>query len=545
MCSGPVELNAEARKELNGISNGKDKHSNGVVWEKGSGTTSKKKGSDGGNSMLVGLCKFIALYIFIVGSVGILTRLVCTTAGFSPSVEATEENALCVVTGKVLKGLLSPYCTLPNTQPTQSTSQLPSAETAQQHHKKHHAKAGPLKRTIDRAASFFRHKHNKPPRRSATQALDKQRIDGLWGPHAVSPPDAYSSQQQHDMATLSSRVIHSLQSQQSEQSTQDYNTRLKNVYWGSGAYNPNRSHVHPSFPWWFPNPAHGSHAKPSKYLQSVLPTLPIKADGSSLLAAYLKIMEWPMNLRSKFPYKICGGKQSCNAEFALSHTLEFREKYKPWCVSPRLMKENSIGWIYHRGYSHSISNNNNNEGEKQDVGGHAMIWYRPGLYRVQDPEFYTRNLIHALESAVAESLQRTHGTVGKYNLVLDCQHFSLSHMPRLQDVKRGMVMMQDHFPDRLGVLLLANLSGPAQFFLKLVTPFITESVRSKIHALPANDDAKRVEALRVLIDDDMIPYWLGGKDMYKFDYDEWYGDGVVKCTDEEALEYLTTMPYHA
>ena len=41
-----------------------------------------------------------------------------------------------------------------------------------------------------------------------------------------------------------------------------------------------------------------------------------------------------------------------------------------------------------------------------------------------------------------------------------------------------------------------------------------------------------------------IPIGLGGFDDYVFNSDEYYADDRIG-EDEEALEYLVTMPYHA
>jgi len=99
-----------------------------------------------------------------------------------------------------------------------------------------------------------------------------------------------------------------------------------------------------------------------------------KLDGGSLFYSYLRIMKWPSDLYSNFPFKLCakgcasevGKNVSCcvpvlNSDksnltsylrlLAISHTLTFRESYMPWAVSPSTIKENSDGVIFHHGFS--------------------------------------------------------------------------------------------------------------------------------------------------------------------------------------------------
>lgn len=87
-----------------------------------------------------------------------------------------------------------------------------------------------------------------------------------------------------------------------------------------------------------------------------------KLQGGLLYYSYLRIMKWPDNMVSTFPFKLCA--KGCDAEFALGHTLHFRETYKPWLVSPTTIKENQNGYVYHHGFSPPL------EGEN---GSHALV----------------------------------------------------------------------------------------------------------------------------------------------------------------------------
>jgi hypothetical protein len=252
---------------------------------------------------------------------------------------------------------------------------------------------------------------------------------------------------------------------------------------------------------------------------------------SSALATYLKIMKWPSDLTAKFPFKLCP--KGCRADFAAAHTLEWREKYKPWCMSPSGMKENTKGYVYTRGHSPSL---------KGDGTGHSLVWLRFPIHRYVDPVQWVRAVIHTLDRAVADSLQRTGGRIGRFNAIFDGQGFTLSHILGMGPIKKMVTMLQDHFPDRLGIVLFANFAKPAQMMVNLVKPIITKEVRDKLYLLPDEPEARK-DMLDALVGDEFLPHYLGGNDEYRFDANEYYRKD--QCTEAETTEYIQTMPYHA
>lgn len=92
-------------------------------------------------------------------------------------------------------------------------------------------------------------------------------------------------------------------------------------------------------------------------------------DGGNLFYSYLRIMNWPSQFTSNFPFKLCA--KGCHSEDALQHTLEFREKFKPWVVSPSAIKENSHGCIFHHGFSPPYSADEN--------GSHSLVSFPTAL----------------------------------------------------------------------------------------------------------------------------------------------------------------------
>lgn len=266
--------------------------------------------------------------------------------------------------------------------------------------------------------------------------------------------------------------------------------------------------------------------------------------GMRILAGYLKIMKYQLHV--KFPHKLC--EEGCDSEVAVLHTLEWREKYKPWCLTPQTIEYNKNGFIYLRGNSRPGPRKRveaANDSESLSTSGHSLLFYRPAATTVEHPNLYGRAILNAIDSAIADSLLRNKGEIGRFNIIFDCKGFGSKNAPSIANVKLLFRYLQDHFPDRLGVLVVANLGGMAQMLMKMVLPFVTEAVRAKIHIIP-NDDEGRREMLLQFIEEDKIPTWLGGKDDYEFDSKEYYGDATCVLPDEEIIDkFLIDMPYHA
>ena len=114
--------------------------------------------------------------------------------------------------------------------------------------------------------------------------------------------------------------------------------RAQKVSWG-GPDNKGS----PETNWWYPMDNTTAYPSSSVSLETL--------DGGHLLYGYLHIMKWDPN--PHFPFRLCGEK-GCPPERAIAHSLEWREKYKPWCMSPSGIQENVKGFVYTRGYSPSL-----------------------------------------------------------------------------------------------------------------------------------------------------------------------------------------------
>lgn len=387
---------------------------------------------------------------------------------------AAEPSALCKQVWRVLDYL--PYLTS-----TETTTERPAEiDTTTCTEKK---KKNPFKKILDKLS---RKKTTTTTSTSSDASLQT----------AFSQPFHATKSQEKLMHRMAQQFREEMQ-----ESPHVLDERLDNVAWGSNSHSK----------WWLGH------------------------DGGPLVHAYLRVMDWPQNLRSTFPFKLCI--KGCSAAFALEHTFQWRETFKPWLMCPSAITENAHGFVYFRGRAKSLHPSDNH--------GHGMVWIRAVAHDTKpNPTWYFRALLNSLDMAVSDTLQRSHHKVGKFNVVIDANGASFSLLPSLGDMKKGIVMLQDHYPNRLGIVVLANFSRVSEFLLTMIKPLITKEVRDKIYILP-KDAVKRQQILEAIVEEEYIPDYLGGQDTYRFDAKEYYSDASMQFSDQEAMEYLTTMPYHA
>ena len=303
----------------------------------------------------------------------------------------------------------------------------------------------------------------------------------------------------------------------------DFEERVRLVPWGGRRNGPS----------WYPSRISSSTTNGKK-------TTELEAlDGGILAYGYLRVMDWPEKLVSHFPKKLCPS--GCAAEESFRHTLEWREKYKPWIINPAMKDENANGAVYHHGFSPPLNDDPKNEGAR-----HAIVWARPGYRNKLSDTMYVRLFMNAVDRSVAASMEKSNGRVGKFNFVLDATKFQMSALPSIHYIKMFVTMLGEHYPDRLGMILMMNMSYVAELGTKLFLPLLSKEVRDKLKVVP-HDPIKRQQLLETVLGAENVPVSLGGTDTYEFQVDEYYSEleKELSATDEQALEYLTTMPYHA
>jgi hypothetical protein len=358
---------------------------------------------------------------------------------------------------------------------------------------------------------FFKRSNQEPEPPTTCIPKEKQSITRLPRPESMEKYKSAYTPAKLQVPSAHRQLIVALE-ERTRKLVPDWEERANKVRWGGSAWD-----------WFAPKQKATSDSTDLEEL-----------DGGSLFYSYLRIMKWPQSLYSHFPFKLCP--KGCNSEVAVAHTLEFREKYQPWMYSPTVKKENEKGFVFFHGFSASR--------EEHDSASHGIVWVRPGLRTRVDDIAQTRVYVNTLERAVAASLALSNGRVGKFNVVLDGSGLSYGLTPSFHHVKVFVTMLQDHYADRLGMILLTNLGRMGEVVVKMFLQLISEEVRNKIAVLP-HDPEERQQILNAVVGYENSPTWLGGVDTYQFSSDEYYSDTHLMFSDNEAKAYMETMPYHA
>ncbi|GMI27350.1 hypothetical protein TeGR_g119, partial [Tetraparma gracilis] len=129
-----------------------------------------------------------------------------------------------------------------------------------------------------------------------------------------------------------------------------------------------------------------------------------------------------------------------------------------------------------------------------------------------------------------------------YIVVLDAAGFGLRSIPSMAFVRLAVALVGDHYPKRLGGLVMVNLGKPSLLFWNMVKPMVPEVVREKVTIVGAKEGAAG-RAVLALVGRESAPARYGGLDAWEFDAEEYFG--ADDWTDEESLEYREALPHYA
>lgn len=209
-----------------------------------------------------------------------------------------------------------------------------------------------------------------------------------------------------------------------------------------------------------------------------------------------------------FPRTLCL-RSPCRIETSILYSLQWREVYQPWRVTPSMIKENSLGYVYANGRSRD---------------GHGLVYYRPGIVdRYQDEVSYFRCIFHAIEAAIAET--------GTFVAVVDAANFHWHKAPNIRYwVRQTITMLKDHYPHRLGGIYVYNMSSMTEMVMQLIRPLLPARVRDLTHIVKSRHDL--VGSLGNALTED---------DNFVFHTESYYEPNIFHWSDEEARQYLQFM----
>jgi hypothetical protein len=190
------------------------------------------------------------------------------------------------------------------------------------------------------------------------------------------------------------------------------------------------------------------------------------------------------------------------AKKMLEESFKWRSTYKP----------EEIRWaeVAHEGETGKVSRAN-----FHDRLGRTVLIMRPGMQNTASEENNIKHLVYLLENAV---LNLSEGQE-QMSWLIDFTGFSFSTKLSIKTARDIIQILQNHYPERLGIAFLYNPPRIFQAFFKAVKYFLDPKTAQKVKFVyPNNKDS--VELMKSLFDVDNLPSEFGGKATLKYDHEE-------------------------
>eukprot|EP01112_Ceratiomyxa_fruticulosa_P008510 TRINITY_DN2205_c0_g1_i1.p1 TRINITY_DN2205_c0_g1~~TRINITY_DN2205_c0_g1_i1.p1 ORF type:complete len:327 (-),score=67.84 TRINITY_DN2205_c0_g1_i1:28-1008(-) len=218
------------------------------------------------------------------------------------------------------------------------------------------------------------------------------------------------------------------------------------------------------------------------------------------------------------------------SEKMLRDTIAWRREYKPMCITAEdiMIELKNEGKLYRNG---------------KDKLGRPIIYMRPGKDNTGVPEkdVKIRYLVYLLEKCIM-SMDEAKGEE-KLAWMVDYKNYSqLTGMGMTKMAFEVLNIVQNHYPERLGVAYMVNAPWAFSIFWAMLTPFMSEVTKSKLTFVKSKDPL-----LFEHIHEDELEVEYGGKNDFQYDYDtHWnkedslYPSFPLSCVDIEGGESSST-----
>jgi hypothetical protein len=183
----------------------------------------------------------------------------------------------------------------------------------------------------------------------------------------------------------------------------------------------------------------------------------------------------------------------------LKGAVKWRASYKPEMISwEDIAHEAETGKIYRADY--------------KDKLGRTVLVMRPGLENTTCGKDQIKYLVYSLEKAIMNLTDDQEKMVW----LTDFQGWSLGSTP-LKVTRETVSVLQDCYPERLGLAILYNPPRVFESFWKIVKPFLDHETYKKVKFVYSNDK----ESLKIMgevFDLDKLDSAFGGRNTATFEY---------------------------
>ncbi|CAA0839567.1 Sec14p-like phosphatidylinositol transfer family protein [Striga hermonthica] len=140
---------------------------------------------------------------------------------------------------------------------------------------------------------------------------------------------------------------------------------------------------------------------------------------------------------------------------------------------------------------------------------------RPGLQNTTSPEGNIRHLVYLLENAI---LNLPEGQE-QMSWLIDFNGWSLNTNVPIKTARDIIHILQNHYPERLAVVVLYSPPRIFEAFWKVVKYFVDQKTFQKIKFVYPNNK-ESLEVMKSFFNTENLPSEFGGKGTLKYDHEE-------------------------
>lgn len=234
--------------------------------------------------------------------------------------------------------------------------------------------------------------------------------------------------------------------------------------------------------------------------------LQLHADLAEKDADYVKWeRRWIDDSSTVRRYCVAVNWDEANAKKRATDTMNWRREYKPDLIVPDSVKrEGETG-------KHIISG--------FDKCGRPVLYLRPGRENTEANPQQIRFLVFDLERAI----DFCPANQDKITWVIDYHNATNASQPNFSTQLKVLSILQNHYPERLGLAIVVNVPFILKTFFTAISPFLDPVTRTKLQMLRSPDRVKE------WIPEEMLDHDFGGTWRYQFDFERYWNQVLDFC----------------
>eukprot|EP00188_Purpureofilum_apyrenoidigerum_P000497 Plantae.Rhodophyta-Purpureofilum_apyrenoidigerum.ctg12151.p1 GENE.Plantae.Rhodophyta-Purpureofilum_apyrenoidigerum.ctg12151~~Plantae.Rhodophyta-Purpureofilum_apyrenoidigerum.ctg12151.p1 ORF type:complete len:296 (-),score=69.50 Plantae.Rhodophyta-Purpureofilum_apyrenoidigerum.ctg12151:266-1153(-) len=162
-----------------------------------------------------------------------------------------------------------------------------------------------------------------------------------------------------------------------------------------------------------------------------------------------------------------------------------------------------------------------------DKSGRPILYMKPRNQNTKDTTANIQHLVYSLERTCANAVSPQEKMV----LILDFKGYGLRNAPSVKVMKETLHILQNHYPERLGLAICVE--APALFFgfYKVITPFIDPVTAKKVQFLERTkqfaEGTKALATMKEFFDLDQVEAEYGGNIKEPYNNDRYFAERFI------------------